>query len=214
MKKYEINPRKVKSDKLNDLHDSLDELGDISGIVHDEETNEIISGNQRSKVISINNCEIVIEEEYAKPDRQGTTAYGYVVWEGERYFYRRVKWTEKQRQKACIKANISTGEWDFGGGYAKEFGEQNLMEWGVPEESLPAPEFKPNSTGEEEIKMPTYPEQSGVDHVRMIQIFLNSKSVKVFAKHEEHLRNKYGTENVGDTMMNAAKEVYIKLKAQ
>lgn len=58
MKEYHKNPRKISADQLEQLKANIEELGDLSGIVHDLNSDEIISGNQRSKIIDINNCEI------------------------------------------------------------------------------------------------------------------------------------------------------------
>ena len=56
MQQYSKNPRKISESQLEQLKQNIQELGDLSGIVHDLNTDEIISGNQRSKVININEC--------------------------------------------------------------------------------------------------------------------------------------------------------------
>lgn len=112
-KEYHKNPRKITEKQFIQLKKNLLELGDLSGIVHDINTGEIIGGNQRSKVIDIENCEIVIVEQYDEPTATGTVAIGYVVWEGEKLNYRRVDWDEKQCEKANITANKLGGTWDF-----------------------------------------------------------------------------------------------------
>lgn len=45
MKAYHKNPRRITGKQVDDLADSLTDLGDLSGIVHDLETDEIIGGN-------------------------------------------------------------------------------------------------------------------------------------------------------------------------
>lgn len=50
MKQYGKNPRKITKKQLEQLKANIEELGDLSGIVHDLNSDEIISGNQRSKV--------------------------------------------------------------------------------------------------------------------------------------------------------------------
>ena len=60
MQQYSKNPREITDAQLEQLKSNIKELGDLSGIVHDLNTDEIISGNQRSKVININECEIEI----------------------------------------------------------------------------------------------------------------------------------------------------------
>ena len=102
MKEYHKNPRRITPKQLEQLKANIQELGDLSGIVHDLNTDEIISGNQRSKVIDINKCEVVLTEKYDNPNPQGTVAWGYVVFEGQKLNYRQVRWDERQREKAGI----------------------------------------------------------------------------------------------------------------
>ena len=134
MKLYHKNPRQITERQYKLLAGSLDELGDLSGIVHDLNTDEIISGNQRSRVFDIYDCEIVVEYEQ-EPDRQGTVGLGYVVWQGNRYTYRQVRWTAKQCAMANIKANRLGGEWNFDT-LANEFDLGDLLEWGFEERDL------------------------------------------------------------------------------
>src|ERR671925_577567 len=105
MKPFSKNARKISEEQLADLESFLRELGDLGGIVHDLNSDQIIGGNQRSKVFDINDCEIIIEHKLKRPDSQGTVALGYVIWEKKRYSYRQVKWTPKQCEKANIIAN-------------------------------------------------------------------------------------------------------------
>ena len=113
MQQYSKNPRKITDAQLEQLKSNIKELGDLSGIVHDLNTDEIISGNQRSKVININECEIEIVKKYDEPNEQGTIAFGFVIFENQRLNYRQVRWNEKQREKACITANALGGEFDY-----------------------------------------------------------------------------------------------------
>lgn len=69
MKQYSKNPRKITKKQLEQLKANIEELGDLSGIVHDLNSDEIISGNQRSKVIDINKCDIQITEKYDQPNQ-------------------------------------------------------------------------------------------------------------------------------------------------
>ena len=113
MKEYHKNPRKITEKQLQQLKENIQELGDLSGIVHDLNTDEIISGNQRSKVIDINKCEVVITEKYETPNKQGTVAWGYVVYDGQKMNYRQVRWNEQQREKANVTANSLGGDFDY-----------------------------------------------------------------------------------------------------
>jgi hypothetical protein len=111
-KNYHKNARKITKEELEMIRQNISELGDISGIVHDLNSDEIIGGNQRSKVINFDKCEITFTEKFKKPDQWGTVAWGYVIWEGQRLSYRQVRWTKEQCEKANITANSLTGTWD------------------------------------------------------------------------------------------------------
>ncbi len=132
---YHKNPRQITVQQYENLERWLEELGDLSGIVHDLNSNQIIGGNQRGRVFDINECEIVLAEEYDQPDEQGTVAIGYVLWKGYRYGYRQVRWTEEQCEMANIVANKAGGEWDFDV-LANEFKFDDLLIWGFREEEL------------------------------------------------------------------------------
>ena len=113
MREFEKNSKKTDQGEIAKLKKSIELLGDISGIVHDIDTDEIICGNQRSKIIDINNCEIEIIKQYKKPDRFGTLIYGVVWWEGNGYTYRKVQWNSRQRQMANISSNLSFSNYDY-----------------------------------------------------------------------------------------------------
>lgn len=130
MKQYHKNPRKITDAQLQQLKENIQELGDLSGIVHDLNTDEIISGNQRSKVININECEIEIVKQYDEPNDQGTIAFGFIIFENQRLNYRQVRWNDKQREKACITANALGGDWDYDILKA-DWDLNNLNDWGL-----------------------------------------------------------------------------------
>ena len=130
MKFYNKNPRRITPKQLEQLKANIQELGDLSGIVHDLNTDEIISGNQRSKVIDINKCEVVITEKYDTPNQQGTVAWGFVIFEGQKLNYRQVRWDERQREKANITANALGGDWDYDI-LEDKFNREDLLNWGL-----------------------------------------------------------------------------------
>jgi hypothetical protein len=133
---YHNNPRKIKKKQLDDLDENLRLLGDLSCIVYDLNSSELISGNQRSKVINIENCEIVITERYEPATEQGTVAIGYVVWEGQKLNYREVRWTAEQCERANITANKLGGTWDFEI-LNQKFDRENLKQFGFEDFELP-----------------------------------------------------------------------------
>lgn len=135
MKSYKKNPRTINDRQLQDLAEWLRELGDLSGVVHDLNSDQVIGGNQRSKVFDINNCEIVVDHKMRRPDSQGTVGLGYVIWEGKRYSYRQVRWTPRQCEKTNIIANKAGGDWD-NDLLGKYFKADDLASWGFTEDEL------------------------------------------------------------------------------
>lgn len=129
MKAYKRNPRTITGQGLAELEASLDELGDLGGIVHNLTTDEIVGGNQRMKVFA--DGHVVVTETFPQPDNQGTVGLGYVVWRGNRYAYRQVRWDERTAAKANIRANIEAGEWDWG--ILATWNPDDLNDWGFGE---------------------------------------------------------------------------------
>lgn len=132
MKEYHKNPRKITAEQLEQLKANIKELGDLSGIVHDLNTDEIIAGNQRSKIIDISKCEIVLTEKFDTPTKQGTVAWGYVIFEGQKLNYRQVRWNDRQREKANITANSYGGEFDYSI-LTTRFDIELIKDWGIPD---------------------------------------------------------------------------------
>jgi DNA modification methylase len=128
-RQYHKNPRQITTKQMTMLAHDLAELGDLSGIVHDLNTDELIGGNQRSKIFRLDECEIQLSEQYDTPDEQGTVALGYVIWQGKKYTYRQVRWDTKTAEKANIVANKAGGTWDFDI-LGNEWEIDELLEWG------------------------------------------------------------------------------------
>lgn len=109
-KPYHRNPRSISRKRHARLKDTLARLGDLGGIVHNLETDEIIGGNQRVSVFEDGTVELI--EQFDEPDEQGTVGIGFVIWNGKPYSYRQVKWDEATAAEANIVANIGAGTWD------------------------------------------------------------------------------------------------------
>lgn len=138
MKNYHKNPRSISKEQFAELQKDLAELGDLSGVIHDLNSDEIVGGNQRSRVFNINKCKIVMTEIFDQPDEQGTVGLGYVVWQGKKYAYRQVKWSPDQCERANLIANLPHASWDFeaaANGFRVEvlqgvgFNQSLLQEW-------------------------------------------------------------------------------------
>lgn len=106
------NPRLITDEKLKLLDKSLKEFGDLSGIIFNQKTKQLVGGHQRTKLIS-KSTPIVIEKKYSKPTRTGTVAEGYIVIADEKHRYREVVWSLSKEKAANIAANKGAGEWDF-----------------------------------------------------------------------------------------------------
>jgi len=117
-------------ERRDKLKQNLLELGDLSGVVHDLNSDEIVGGNQRSAIFDINHAEIKLLKRFDPPTPQGTVALGYIYWKGEMFAYRQVRWTPEQCEKANITANALGGEFDFDM-LMEEFNPENLKDWGV-----------------------------------------------------------------------------------
>ena len=165
MKYYHKNPRQITDKQHADLRRTLSKLGDLGGIVHNLPTDEIIGGNQRGRVFDINDCEIVMVAEADEPDAQGTVGIGYVIWRGNRYAYRQVKWDEKTCEEANVVANKAGGDFDFDI-LANQFEKDDLLEWGFDESELQldwGTDDKPDDPGAQVDKAEELREKWGVE---------------------------------------------------
>jgi hypothetical protein len=129
LNQYRKNPRRLTEKQFSLLQRDLAELGDLGGIVHDLNSDEIIGGNQRSKILKPSPENITLNESFDTPTKTGTVAFGYIEWQGERFPYRQVRWTPKQCEKANIVANRVHADWDFDV-LANEFDMNDLVQWG------------------------------------------------------------------------------------
>lgn len=113
MRQFHKNPRQITTKQYSDLEIWLKKYGDLSGVIHDLNSDQVIGGNQRSRIFNINECKIVMLEEYPQPDEQGTVGWGFIIWQGKKYSYRQVRWTEEVCDQANIIANKAGGTFDF-----------------------------------------------------------------------------------------------------
>jgi len=132
---YHKNPRQITGKQLNDLKESLGQFGDISGFVHDVASNQWVGGHMRDKAIQVSDCEIEIVHRFDEPQKDGTVALGYVIYEEMRFNYRAVEWTAEQIEQANIQANKLGGQWDFDI-LADQFEVDDLLSWGFTEFDL------------------------------------------------------------------------------
>lgn len=115
LKGASYNPRVITDKQLKALKKSIEEYGDLSGVVFNRASGVLISGHQRMKSIKGKKTKLVKTE--VKPDRTGTVAVGHVeVIENGALIkipYREVDWTDKKVEMAAnVAANAMGGDFD------------------------------------------------------------------------------------------------------
>lgn len=114
LKAYDKNPRKMTKDDYKVLSESLDEFGDLSGIIFNRTSGNLVGGHQRTNHFkSKHDAKVILTETFDTPTKTGTVAQGYVTSEGEKYAYREVEWDEDKEARANILANKVSGQWDY-----------------------------------------------------------------------------------------------------
>lgn len=112
------NPRKPWRDeqqKESFLH-SLQSFGDLSGIVYNLTTKQLVGGHKRIEEFKADGAaaKLVVTERLPKPDAAGTVAYGHVAMSnGVRFSYREVRWDQPKESAANLAANKWGAEWDM-----------------------------------------------------------------------------------------------------
>lgn len=102
------NPRTITVERLQMLKDSMGKFGDLSGIVLNRKTGNIIGGHQRVKNFDPS---WLIDKKESKDDL-GTVAIGYIETPFGKWAYREVEWDEDKERAANVAANNHGGEFD------------------------------------------------------------------------------------------------------
>lgn len=105
------NPRKITDEKLKMLKASIENFGDLSGIVFNRKSGQLIGGHQRCKGFDPE-AVIQITRTLKKANRQGTVEEGFITSDGETHKYRCVEFDEITEKAANLAANTHGGEWD------------------------------------------------------------------------------------------------------
>lgn len=108
---FKDNPRKITDKQPSRLESDLRKFGDLSGVVYCRNNKAYVGGNQRSKIFD--GSQITLIKEYDEPLQDKTVAVGFIEWNGSRYLYREVEFSESEFREACIVANNDGGDWDF-----------------------------------------------------------------------------------------------------
>ncbi len=115
LKPAEYNPRTISEAQLKALAKSLAEFGDLSGIVFNRKTGNLVGGHQRTKTLDPS-WQIWRGGQDALTDGDksaGTVSIGYVLTPFGRLHYREVEWDARKEAAANIAANKHGGDWDL-----------------------------------------------------------------------------------------------------
>lgn len=110
------NPRRISEFDFENLKKSILQFGDLSGIVFNITTQQLVGGHQRIEAFKRLGGEKRVtyqQQFYDQPNKVGTVAFGHVVLDNEFYPYREVQWTAEREAAANIAANRIQGEFDL-----------------------------------------------------------------------------------------------------
>jgi len=181
LKPNKENPRAINKSKFQRLKKSIQEFPkmlEIRPIVVDEDF-IVLGGNMRLQALK----------------ELGVT---------ETYYIQEKNLTPEQKKQFIIKDNSSFGEWDWDL-LANEWDVDELKDWGldIPKWEDTSFDSEIEDTGEYD-----YPDDIGEQsHVKMVQLFLNTKTEPKFKEWELNLREHYKSDNLTDTIYRAIEEI-------
>ena len=92
------------------VKDSMEEFGDLSGLVYNVRSGNLVCGHQRKKNLP---ADAKIMNYRRAKDKKGTVGYGSVVSDGVRWRIRFVDWEKKKEIAANIAGNSDELSGDF-----------------------------------------------------------------------------------------------------
>jgi uncharacterized protein YbaR (Trm112 family) len=115
LKDSEENPRRITKDRRLALKRSIEKYGDLSGIIFNRKTGNLVGGHQRISIFRKADVQI---KTYPHTDSTGTLAIGEVVIPTSkttflRIPYREVSWNGDREMAANIAANAGGGDFDY-----------------------------------------------------------------------------------------------------
>lgn len=115
LKENPKNPRRIDKHDFNLLVETMKEYGDLSGIVFNRRTGQLVGGHQRKQAFNKMGGQknVIITENFEVPNKQGTVALGYVNVDNEQFAYREVDWDAGREASANIAANRIQGQFDL-----------------------------------------------------------------------------------------------------
>lgn len=102
------NPRTITAEQMRMLKHSMEEYGDLGGVVFNIRTGRLVGGHQRIRQLD---ATWPIEKTPIE-DKTGTVAHGYIETTYGRFSYREVDWSEQKEKGANIAANKMGGMFD------------------------------------------------------------------------------------------------------
>ncbi len=203
-KEYHKNPRKITKKQHELLNDSLTEFGDLSGIVVNVRTGEVIGGNQRSSIFRKKNAKIEIIQHYGEPTETGTTAVGFVVVDGEKYAYREVSWDEAKSESANVRANKIGGMFDFDI-LANQFDIEILMESGFDESELGFAKIGDLNLDRDESDLDDRLDTFMNSTIKQIVLYFGSEQYEQTIEKLEKIQKEIGVDNNTDAIIHILK---------
>lgn len=176
------NPRLAWTDEQHEaFKKSLAEFGDLSGVVFNRKSKQLVGGNKRRDEFIASDAKVTIVQELEKPDAVGTVAWGYVEFNGTRFSYREVDWPRNKELAANLAANQHGAEfqWESVSKYVQEIGQgEYLGVTGFSESEiigLLAADWTPQPSDANEI----------ASSHKDVKISLNEAQYKVFVKAKQ-----------------------------
>lgn len=109
------NPRTLSQHDGTALSNSIKSFGDLSCVVFNVRTQQLVGGHQRLEIMKRlpGETKIIIPNRFETPDEVGTVAIGYIYVGNKQFAYREVDWDEGTQRAANIAANRIQGEFDL-----------------------------------------------------------------------------------------------------
>jgi hypothetical protein len=196
-----FNPRQISDEQLAMLRGAMEAFGDLSGLVVNLTTGNMIGGHQRVKILG--ERPVAIMRKFDPPTKRGTVAEGVVSYGGERFTYREVRWPVDKEKAAMIAANKQGGDWDIPALSSL------LLDLRESETDMPLLGFSSKELSalfdEDEIKIP---DDALPKDMRSVLLVLGAAVLPEFMEQVHSLGEKFKTETITDTVVRAVETCY------
>jgi hypothetical protein len=198
------NPRTISDPQLAALKAAMIEFGDLSGLIVNRQSGNMIGGHQRVKILA--DLPVTVVQRFDPPTQRGTVAEGFVEYGGERFIYREVVWNETREKAAMIAANKHGGDFeaDLLSTLLQELKDENF--------SMDLTGFSERELNRLLFTEPTSMEIGSIDigdEIRLVQLQLTTVTMPVFMERIRLLGEKFGlADNITETVFRAVEECY------